>query len=81
MNKQKLEYVRNIVEGQLRILEISGKNTREITLSVPRISAIDKSVVYTTLDDLLGYTPEELAYSEIKINGCQEIMLLSIRLR
>ncbi len=72
--------VTEIIKNQLKILKLNGKAQQEVTLSIPKVTHINKSEVVNILEDILGYKPEISCYQEIKISKTST-MLFIIKLK
>ena len=61
------KYITDLIKSQLNIFKLNGKGNREITLSLPKVSGVNKTLARNVLEEILGYKPEITFDQELKI--------------
>ena len=77
LNTQR-KYIKNLINGQLKLFKIKGKYSNELTLSLPKVDSVDKSLVKNILKEILGYDPIIISFQKIEH---LDIMLIAIVLK
>ena len=61
------KYITDLIESQVNIFNLNGKDNREITLSLPKVTGVNKTLAKNILEEILGYKPEITFDQELKI--------------
>lgn len=78
--KTQRKYITDLIKKQLKIFELNGKTNREITLSLPKVTNVNKTLVKNILEEVLGYKPNIINYQELKCMD-SSIMILTIAVK
>lgn len=78
--KTQRKYITDLLKKQLKIFELNGKTNREITLSLPKVTNVNKTLVKNILEEVLGYKPNIINYQELKCMD-SSIMILTIAVK
>ena len=61
------KYITDLIKSQSNIFKLNGKSNREITLSLPKVTGVNKTLAKNILEEILGYKPEITFDQELKI--------------
>ena len=59
--------ITDIIKNQLKIIKLNGKSDQKITLSLPKVTGVNKTLAKNILEEILGYKPEITFNQELKI--------------
>lgn len=79
LNAQR-KYITDLIKNQLKIFRLNGKSNQEVTLSLPKVTSVNKTLVKTILEEILKYKPDIINYQELKCMD-SSIMILTIVLK
>lgn len=74
------QYITALIKNQLKIFKLNGKSNQEVTLSLPKVTSVNKTLVKTILEEILKYKPDIINYQELKCMD-SSIMILTIVLK
>ena len=74
------QYITALIKNQLKIFSLNGKSNQEVTLSLPKVTSVNKTLVKNILEEVLKYKPEFVNYQELKCMD-SSIMILTIVLK
>ena len=74
------EIITDIIKNQIEISKLIGKENQYVTLSIPKVSYVNKTGSLKILEEILGYKPEILVSKEITISK-PSIMILTFKLK
>ena len=78
--KSQRKYITDLIKNQLKIFSLNGKSNQEVTLSLPKVTSVNKTLVKNILEEVLKYKPEFVNYQELKCMD-SSIMILTIVLK
>jgi hypothetical protein len=78
--KAQRKYITDLIKNQLKIFRLNGKSNQEVTLSLPKVTSVNKTLVKTILEEVLKYKPDIINYQELKCMD-SSIMILTIVLK
>lgn len=78
--KAQRKYITDLIKNQLKIFSLNGKSNQEVTLSLPKVTSVNKTLVKNILEEVLKYKPEFVNYQELKCMD-SSIMILTIVLK
>lgn len=78
--KAQRKYITDLIKNQLKIFRLNGKSNQEVTLSLPKVTSVNKTLVKTILEEVLKYKPDIINYQELKCMD-SSIMILTIMLK
>jgi hypothetical protein len=78
--KAQRKYITDLIKNQLKIFRLNGKSNQEVTLSLPKVTSVNKTLVKTILEEILKYKPDIINYQELKCMD-SSIMILTIVLK
>ena len=78
--KAQRKYITDLIKNQLKIFRLNGKSNQEVTLSLPKVTSVNKTLVKNILEEVLKYKPEFVNYQELKCMD-SSIMILTIVLK
>ena len=78
--KAQRKYITDFIKNQLKIFRLNGKSNQEVTLSLPKVTSVNKTLVKTILEEILKYKPDIINYQELKCMD-SSIMILTIVLK
>lgn len=78
--KAQRKYITDLIKNQLKIFRLNGKSNQEVTLSIPKVTSVNKTLVKTILEEILKYKPDIINYQELKCMD-SSIMILTIVLK
>lgn len=78
--KVQRKYITDLIKNQLKIFRLNGKSNQEVTLSLPKVTSVNKTLVKTILEEILKYKPDIINYQELKCMD-SSIMILTIVLK
>lgn len=74
------QYITALIKNQLKIFKLNGKSNQEVTISLPKVTSVNKTFVKNILEEVLKYKPEFVNYQELKCMD-SSIMILTIVLK
>ncbi len=74
------QYITALIKNQLKIFKLNGKSNQEVTISLPKVTSVNKTLVKNILEEVLKYKPEFVNYQELKCMD-SSIMILTIVLK
>ena len=84
MSEKNLEtqrrYITELIRGQMKIYELNGRENKAITISLPKVTKVSKTIVLSILEDVLGYKPIDTSYQEIR-SKYSSTMLITVVLK
>ena len=78
--KAQRKYITDLIKNQLKIFRLNGKSNQEVTLSLPKVTSVNKTLVKTILEEILKYKPDIINCQELKCMD-SSIMILTIVLK
>lgn len=78
--KAQRKYITDLIKNQLKIFRLNGKSNQEVTLSLPKVTSVNKTLVKIILEEVLKYKPDIINYQELKCMD-SSIMILTIVLK
>ena len=60
--KAQRKYITDLIKNQLKIFRLNGKSNQEVTLSLPKVTSVNKTLVKTILEEVLKYKPDIINY-------------------
>ena len=78
--KTQRKYITDLIKNQLKIFKLNGKSNQEVTISLPKVTSVNKTLVKNILEEVLKYKPEFVNYQELKCMD-SSIMILTIVLK
>lgn len=60
--KAQRKYITDLIKNQLKIFRLNGKSNQEVTLSLPKVTSVNKTLVKTILEEILKYKPDIINY-------------------
>lgn len=78
--KAQRKYITDLIKNQLKIFRLNGKSNQEVTLSLPKVTSVNKTLVKIILKEVLKYKPDIINYQELKCMD-SSIMILTIVLK
>lgn len=74
------QYITALIKNQLKIFKLNGKSNQEVTIFLPKVTSVNKTLVKNILEEVLKYKPEFVNYQELKCMD-SSIMILTIVLK
>lgn len=74
------QYITALIKNQLKIFKLNGKSNQEVTISLPKVTSVNKTLVKNILEEVLKYKPDIINYQELKCMD-SSIMILTIVLK
>ena len=56
--KAQRKYITDLIKNQLKIFRLNGKSNQEVTLSLPKVTSVNKTLVKIILEEVLKYKPD-----------------------